>query len=852
MNSGEIEKGYPYNPAVDSPHPSKAITADRSKRLEDLKAGITMKPPTPSRSLSHTSEATSFVRSQAPPPETQHIAWDGGSTQSTERAQRFGQTQEIPRPGSKTAETVLGVLNSPPEKDVGTGYISGLESRKKPEDSQKPSSFSFGGNTSFAFNSNGFSATTKGFSFGAKLDVEEKSETTSAPTGAISAIVTPKIESAPTFTFGSSASSSSNIVETSFFGDVKPVSEAKQAPSFGRGSTFPTPSSTKAPSQTSMSASSLSISQPKRTPSPPKRAQQPVKPAQPSEPVVPAANRFAALVAPSEKVKEKEVITIESDDDEKMADETVEEDEEMVEDVEGEDEEFADDDKEGDNISKKDEDEEMEEEPRAEDVAEEVKELVKSSLERKEKEQPKPAPFIFGQSISKTKPFTFGASVGKLTTETETTTPPVFSFGKKDEPEPHLKKAETVDIKPSAPFSIPPPGTSSIQESGSEARATFRFGLPTTPSTFKGPIPDTTPSSALKKEFKFGLPSKSAESIPESLKEPEPDTKETSKSPYHLRSSSPSKRTTEEPPRSPSKRQRSPSPHKKPSEKEELSSALAADTIVVKQPPKPFVFGAKITSKPSVPASFTDNNDEPPDESAEGPKTFTLGSSRPKDYTWTPDKPIKFDTPPSTVNTSNIPTSTFAFGRSTSQPFTFGGISTPAPPPKFGSIGTSPTKFGAFGGTNVSFTSPSLGFSFGQAKSEAKDEIEKKDEPESSQAEAGHAEQEEDEVPKVSEEVGSAGEEDEDTVFSERAKLILRLSAAERQKEIEKAGANPEDVKTDRDYGVGVVRVNVHKETKKARILFRLEGSGRAILVRATFIPVLIIEFIFTPWRGLR
>ena len=80
----------------------------------------------------------------------------------------------------------------------------------------------------------------------------------------------------------------------------------------------------------------------------------------------------------------------------------------------------------------------------------------------------------------------------------------------------------------------------------------------------------------------------------------------------------------------------------------------------------------------------------------------------------------------------------------------------------------------------------------------------------------------------MTEEIGTAGEEDEETVFSERAKLIQRLSAAERAAEQEKSG---KDVKLDRDYGVGVVRVNIHKTTGKGRILFRLEGSGRVILV---------------------
>ena len=84
----------------------------------------------------------------------------------------------------------------------------------------------------------------------------------------------------------------------------------------------------------------------------------------------------------------------------------------------------------------------------------------------------------------------------------------------------------------------------------------------------------------------------------------------------------------------------------------------------------------------------------------------------------------------------------------------------------------------------------------------------------------------------VSEEVGHEGEEDEETVFSERAKLIQRLPVAEQTTD-EKG-----ETKRDRDFGVGVVRVNVHNESKKGRILFRLEGSGRVILVSPPTFPL--------------
>jgi hypothetical protein len=213
-------------------------------------------------------------------------------------------------------------------------------------------------------------------------------------------------------------------------------------------------------------------------------------------------------------------------------------------------------------------------------------------------------------------------------------------------------------------------------------------------------------------------------------------------------------------------------------------------------------------------------------ESQQAPKPFTFNAPVKKDFTWTPDKPIKFDTPPSTISKPAPPSFL------SSQPFQFGGISTPAPPAapsKFGSFAGSPSAFGGFGGANGSFTSPSLGFSFGQVKQETK-EAKEEDKEETKPEEKGG----EDDVPSISEEVGTAGEEGEENIFSERAKLILRLSAADKAKEAEKrvaAGGKAEDVKGDRDYGVGVVRVNVNKETKKCRILFRLEGSGRVILV---------------------
>jgi hypothetical protein len=471
------------------------------------------------------------------------------------------------------------------------------------------------------------------------------------------------------------------------------------------------------------------------------------------------------------------------------------------------------------------------------------------------------------------------------------------------------------EIKPPPPIVILP--ASSDVPTRKDNNSPFRFGLPTTPSTFKPlhPITDT-PSSALRKEFKFGLPTSTSETMTaEKPKTEEPARRVT-------RSSSPAKRAAEEEERSsiasPVKRQRSSSPQKKGVEKKEEGEEgedviEVKDTIEVKTMPsvfgsklnpeaKPFSFGATTDTmtttttgksdmfsmgsttsgvttdtKPTFSFDVGKKDDDTPKpafnhstqaEDVERTKpTFSFfappkdvdttkptfnfpASTTPttttkKDYTWTPDKPIKFDTPPQSMTSSAKPAPPssvpFTFGQPSgpTQPFKFGGLATPIPAsPKFGTFGSPSAGFGsAFTGQNVSFTSPNLGFSFGQSPPATT-------KPESStvtteapaaadpaEVETGETVEAEDEPPVVSAEVGTEGEEDEETVFSERAKLILRLSNKERQKEIEKKGGNPNDVPMDRDYGVGVVRVNVHNETKKGRILFRLEGSGRAVLV---------------------
>ena len=803
-----------------------------------------MKPPTPS----HPTHEEPFIRSQAPPPESQ-LTWDLGSTQSTERTKPpASQTtgfvsgfSEGMRAPSKTAETILGVLGSGTTSAGKEEYKWTME---KVRDQEK------GMTTTFLFDKTS----------------EEKPDGTGfgEQNGREVGAVKPAFGSDMTKPFALSTGSGT-MGKTSGLGQGSPfpvITSAAKA--FGSGSTF-----------TSSTKPSVFARKGESKPAlPPKPVQQPLPKAEPPT----SKNRFSEFNAASSK---QEVITIDSDDD-MVDDQNDSEDDGMVDDVQ-EERPAAEQDQEMEEENQSDEDanmldseddardkdyvveeeaqeEEEEDEPIEEEVAKEVEELVKESPERKERE---------------TKPLSFDS---KLSSSGEVS---------------KWKEPEMSEIKPPPPVVTLPP-SEKIDD-----KTPFRFGLPTTPSTFKplAPITDT-PSSALRKEFKFGLPSTSQK---EPLKPAEKSTEKRSgeeEPPRRVtRSSSPTKRpTVEEKSTSPVKRQRSTSPAKKALED-------AKDMIQVKEPlkPAPFVFGSKLnpgaqpftfgstdtktssTTKSSdmfsIVASSVGTTDRKPTFSlpttiAEGGETgkptfslgptttkdadstkqaFSFGAAAPstekKDFTWTPDKPIKFDTPPQSM-TSGAKTLPFTFGQSsaTISPFKFGGLSTPVPSassPKFGSFGSPSSGFGsAFTGQNVAFTSPNLGFSFGQSPSAST--IKSAESTDKSTEQPTGAEptevQDEDEPPVVSAEVGNEGEEDEETVFSERAKLIQRLSNKERQKEIEMKGKKPDEVKMDRDYGVGVVRVNIHKETKKGRILFRLEGSGRVILVSLPYLQSQLLE----------
>jgi hypothetical protein len=881
MLSEEIEKGFPYDPKVDSPAPAA--------RLKELKAGATMKPASP------VTQATSFMRSQAPPPESQVQAlpslWDGGSTQSTERTRSFGKSEDSQKVGSKTAETILGVLASPVETtgNVGIDYKKTMESlQKRQEHSSAASStpiFSFG-KTSTASTpvapSKEPSGPLRPFSFA------ETSKPSAHKAETPASAIFPK---KPDSSFASSSTSFTSFSSTSSkpFTFGQPIVPSKPQ-GLGQSSTFPTTVSNKPLSTSAFPSKPSTSSLP-----PPVKVQNPsiaVK-APPKKEEPPVSNRFAAL---SQLEPEDEVITIESDDEEAMADDQPEEDQEMDEDEEeaeleeqdemedegAEEDEEMDDEVQEDDVKDEDyivlddeeEPEDQEEEPVAEEVAKEVEELVKSSPERKEQKPiPQPVPAQTKSSDGKPaettgSPLTFRAPVVKSASNTMDDQVPkiqTFDFGKSNDNTEGHKTPEMTEIQPAPSITENPFAKYLVKQAQEEQpkpeepKPQFKFGLPSTPSTFRGAIPelDRTPASALRKEFKFGLPIKSAEPKeqpkPEELKEAEKPkeeipTKEPTRMSMRLRSASPSKRPADdEETQGPSKRKRSVSPRKQlptkeATPKEETQAPPTSDKQEI-----PHVQPVTEESAPPVgpateqpkPFSFGATFGEPKKDAQGTPKSFTFGANIGKDYTWTPDKPIKFDTPPSSI-TAKPTSATFAFGQSTGlAPFKFGGLSTPVPPPpqpKFGLANTPPTgAFNAFSGANVSFTPPNVGFSFGQAKTEVQEEKQpaKEDTKLETQSEtqAPDGEEGEDETPVVSEEVGNEGEEDEETVFSERAKLIQRLTNTERENEITRKGAKPDDVKWDRNYGVGVFRVNVHKETKKARILFRLEGSGRVVLV---------------------
>src|SRR5579859_6687247 len=205
------------------------------------------------------------------------------------------------------------------------------------------------------------------------------------------------------FSFGSASRPS----KPSAFGQGSSFPTTTKTSSFGKGSSFTTPTSSSKPlgqtSATSVSAPGpFSFSARKtqtKVPFPPKVSQPPPPPPVVIEP--PAPNRFTALSTAS---PEKEVITIDSDDE--MADEPAKQDEEMEDEEEEEeveeamsdeeeeeqeeesedmgDEEIVDDDEKDKDYVVLDEEEgseEQEQEPAAEEVAKEVEELVKSSPE---------------------------------------------------------------------------------------------------------------------------------------------------------------------------------------------------------------------------------------------------------------------------------------------------------------------------------------------------------------------------------------------------------------------------------------------------------------------------------------
>ena len=827
-----------------------------------------MKPPTPQKESTN----TLFIRSQAPPPETQVLpsstqpkfpwetsppklrpeesqakgpAWEG-STQSTERTRESQQ----PPLASKTASTILGVLDSSSSLPKGSEPTK-FSFERPAGGAEKPVAPIFGGDMSKPFS----------FGEGSKLPASAAASTTATDravpifAGAFSSQRTADKERSSFF--GAAASKPASTTPFSFASSTtsKTVPEAPLVKKpFGAGISFSTPATTSFPTKPSFGKPSSPAKPVEKSPSPPK-----------------PTNRFQALTYSS---LEKDVITIDSDEEmpaeeepeEEMQDELEEPEEEMGDEVEEPEEEMGPEMEEPEE-EMADEEEEPEEEMEDEEGGEEgddVRDTDYIVLEDEEEvEEVEEEPLA--EEVAKEVPSLIG-------TDTEPAVKPPASSAltvPEQEKEPDLPKPPPISENPFAKYLVPQQ-TLQTEPPPEEKKSVFRFGLPTGPSTFK-PAETTPVPAEAKGGFKFGL----QPSLTEEKKDEEGE--ELSRSP-RLKNGVVSTTTEEGGPGSPRKRGRSASPKKedktkkvegpteeKPGEKTTAEAAKPFSFLPAMA--KPFTFGAGTheyltgdqnkslgfgtasgeqsksfafgTSTTSTPFTFgttsslgqtpfstfsappKQSDDSKPYESTAS-KSFKFDVSK-KDFTWTPDKPIKFDTPPQSKPPS--------FSQSTFRPFSFGGLSTPVPAaPKFPSTTTfssAEQKFGAFTDASTETLSPNLGFSFGQPSSAP----EKDTDENTDQMDDGG----EDAPPVVEGEVGREGEEDEETIFSERAKLIQRLSAAEAEAEAKKTGG---EVKRDRDYGVGVVRVNVHKETKKGRILFRLEGSGRVILVASLPAPL--------------
>jgi len=198
--------------------------------------------------------------------------------------------------------------------------------------------------------------------------------------------------------------------------------------------------------------------------------------------------------------------------------------------------------------------------------------------------------------------------------------------------------------------------------------------------------------------------------------------------------------------------------------------------------PAAFSFGSGPKEVPTSAFQFGMQSNDKKDEAQDATKQ---SATSPGNFTWSADRGIKFDTPPSFGNPVSTPAS--AFGNP---------LSTPSASP-FGS--------------KPAFPSAGVGFSFGTPSVDSK--LDNSEGVADGDGTGGEEDDVHDKADKVDLASGRAGEEDETTLFSTRAKVL------ERQ----------EDGRFE-VLGLGTLRLNQRKDdVSRIRILLRAEGSGRVV-----------------------
>ncbi|BFZ65097.1 hypothetical protein YB2330_006260 [Saitoella coloradoensis] len=275
-----------------------------------------------------------------------------------------------------------------------------------------------------------------------------------------------------------------------------------------------------------------------------------------------------------------------------------------------------------------------------------------------------------------------------------------------------------------------------------------------------------------------------------------------------------------------------------------------------------FSFGAPVTTEKNEEEEEKDDAEETPAAAPAATPVFSFGAApstpakpaaaSPASFAWTPDRGIKFGSPSATggeekKNEKPSTTPVFGFSNPLASPttsssgaapgasdvekkpvpastgfgFGFGAGTGAASVPSFGSKTTfGSTSFGAssFGASSFGGAAPAPAagatttplFSFSAptpapaaATTEAAKEGEEEDAPIPAEARTN------DELVDGKGE----GEENEDTVHSVRGKIFKKNN---------EGGWS--------EIGVGLIKINVDKETKKARVLGRIQGSGKLII----------------------